>query len=241
VVSTDPRRPEIPGRGSRRAAYHAWLPRPIARAADDLGYFSVMLRTGRSSEESRVVASAMVQVTARLRFLGRFGFDRGEPRRIAANPDSAVGGRGSCQAVAGGDPSEMHGDGVRFAHGERYKATAEYLTVWRAPMPGKLSIVTRDHCWRGTLKTPLSVSSKAPSAVGSSGAGQVAARTREYRELGIDRFILSAIRIWKSAIASRNSSFRCCLSEVGDRTSPRPGTECGSVRRSSQIRLRRGG
>ncbi len=43
--------------------------RQIAQAADDLGYFGVLLPTGRSCEDSWVVASALVPLTERLRFL----------------------------------------------------------------------------------------------------------------------------------------------------------------------------
>src|SRR5476649_957115 len=41
----------------------------IARAADELGYFGVLLPTGKSCEDSWVVASAMIPLTKRLRFL----------------------------------------------------------------------------------------------------------------------------------------------------------------------------
>jgi alkanesulfonate monooxygenase len=41
----------------------------IARAADELGYFGVLLPTGKSCEDSWVVASAMAPLTQRLRFL----------------------------------------------------------------------------------------------------------------------------------------------------------------------------
>ncbi len=41
----------------------------IARAADELGYFGVLLPTGKSCEDSWVIASAMVPLTQRLRFL----------------------------------------------------------------------------------------------------------------------------------------------------------------------------
>src|SRR5258708_23373814 len=52
-------------------ARHVSLPYlgQIARAADELGYFGVLLPTGRSCEDSWVVASAMVPLTQRLRFL----------------------------------------------------------------------------------------------------------------------------------------------------------------------------
>src|ERR1051325_10453622 len=41
----------------------------IARAADELGYYGVLLPTGRSCEDSWVIASAMAPLTERLRFL----------------------------------------------------------------------------------------------------------------------------------------------------------------------------
>ncbi len=43
--------------------------RQIAQASDALGYYGVLLPTGRSCEDSWVVASALVPLTERLRFL----------------------------------------------------------------------------------------------------------------------------------------------------------------------------
>ena len=43
--------------------------RQIAQAADDLGYYGVLLPTGRSCEDSWVVASALAPLTNSLRFL----------------------------------------------------------------------------------------------------------------------------------------------------------------------------
>jgi alkanesulfonate monooxygenase len=43
--------------------------RQIAQAVDELGYFGVLLPTGRSCEDSWVIASALVPLTERLRFL----------------------------------------------------------------------------------------------------------------------------------------------------------------------------
>ena len=40
--------------------------RQIAQAADDLGYFGVLLPTGRSCEDSWVVASALAPLTTRM-------------------------------------------------------------------------------------------------------------------------------------------------------------------------------
>ncbi len=44
-------------------------PGQVARAADELGYFGVLLPTGQSCEDSWVVASSLVPLTERLRFL----------------------------------------------------------------------------------------------------------------------------------------------------------------------------
>ena len=41
----------------------------VARAADQLGYYGVLLPTGRSCEDSWVVASALARTTQKLRFL----------------------------------------------------------------------------------------------------------------------------------------------------------------------------
>jgi alkanesulfonate monooxygenase len=43
--------------------------RQVAQAADDLGYFGVLLPTGRSCEDSWVIASALAPATERLRYL----------------------------------------------------------------------------------------------------------------------------------------------------------------------------
>jgi alkanesulfonate monooxygenase len=120
----------------------------IARAADELGYFGVLLPTGRSCEDSWVIASAMVPLTQRLRFLVAVRPGLSEPTmtaRMTSTLDRLSGGRVLVNVVAGGDPEEMHGDGVWFGHGERYKATAEYLKVWRALMQGGTVDFSGDH------------------------------------------------------------------------------------------------
>jgi alkanesulfonate monooxygenase len=120
----------------------------IARAADDLGYFGVLLPTGRSCEDSWVIASAMVPLTSKLCFLVAVRPGLSEPSmtaRMAATLDRLSEGRVLVNVVTGGDPVEMHGDGVWFGHGERYKATAEYLTVWRALMQGQTVDFHGDH------------------------------------------------------------------------------------------------
>jgi alkanesulfonate monooxygenase len=69
----------------------------IARAADDLGYFGVLLPTGRSCEDSWVIASAMVPLTTKLRFLVAVRPGLSEPSmtaRMAATLDRLSEGAG---------------------------------------------------------------------------------------------------------------------------------------------------
>ena len=112
----------------------------IARAADDLGYYGVLLPTGKSCEDSWVVASAVMPMTQRLRFLVAVRPGLSEPAmtaRMAATLDRLSGGRLLVNVVAGGDPVELHGDGVWLDHAARYEATDEYLAVWRRMMQGE--------------------------------------------------------------------------------------------------------
>ena len=112
----------------------------IARAADELGYFGVLLPTGKSCEDSWVVASAMVPLTRRLRFLVAVRPGLNEPAmsaRMAATLDRLSEGRLLINVVAGGDPAELRGDGVWLDHEARYAATDEFLHIWRRLMQGE--------------------------------------------------------------------------------------------------------
>jgi alkanesulfonate monooxygenase len=153
----------------------------IAQAADELGYFGVLIPTGRSCEDSWVVASALAPMTRRLRYLVAVRPGLSEPSmtaRMAATLDRLSGGRLLVNVVAGGDPSELHGDGVWLGHEERYVATDEYLTVWRALMTGEpVSFAGRYiRCEGGKLLYPPVQSPHPPLYFGgSSGAGQAVA------------------------------------------------------------------
>lgn len=114
--------------------------RQIAQASDDLGYYGVLLPTGRSCEDSWVVASALAPLTKRLRFLVAVRPGLQEPSvaaRMAATLDRISNGRLLINVVTGGDPVELKGDGVFLAHDERYAVTDEFLTIWRGLMAGE--------------------------------------------------------------------------------------------------------
>jgi alkanesulfonate monooxygenase len=128
--------------GTTQGAREVGLPylRQIAQAADDLGYFGVLLPTGRSCEDSWIVASALAPLTERLRFLVAVRPGLQTPSvaaRMAATLDRFSDGRLLINVVTGGDPVELKGDGLFLDHAARYEITAEFLRVWRRLMAGE--------------------------------------------------------------------------------------------------------
>ena len=112
----------------------------IAQAADALGFGGVLLPTGRSCEDSWVVASALVPLTERLKFLVAVRPGLQSPSvaaRMAATLDRLSGGRLLINVVTGGDPVELEGDGLFLDHDERYRLTDEFLTIWRRLLAGE--------------------------------------------------------------------------------------------------------
>jgi alkanesulfonate monooxygenase len=121
-----------------REVNHAYLAE-IAQAADRLGYYGVLIPTGRSCEDSWVVASSLVPLTKQLRYLVAFRPGLLNPSlaaRMAATFDRISNGRLLINIVTGGDPSENTGDGIFLEHDQRYEITREFLTVWKALLSG---------------------------------------------------------------------------------------------------------
>ncbi|WP_439816890.1 FMNH2-dependent alkanesulfonate monooxygenase [Zavarzinia sp. CC-PAN008] len=120
----------------------------IAQAADELGYYGVLLPTGRSCEDSWVIASALAPLTRRLRFLVAFRPGLQPPTvaaRMAATLDRVSEGRLLINIVTGGDPAENAGDGIFLSHAERYEITREFLIAWKALMAGDTVNVDGKH------------------------------------------------------------------------------------------------
>ena len=114
--------------------------RQVAQAADSLGYYGVLLPTGRSCEDSWVTAAALASQTERLRFLVAVRPGLQSPTlaaRMTATLDRLSGGRVLINVVTGGDPVENAGDGIHLSHEERYEVTREFLTVYKALLAGE--------------------------------------------------------------------------------------------------------
>jgi alkanesulfonate monooxygenase len=111
----------------------------VAQAADRLGFEGVLIPTGRTCEDSWVLASAMAAITRRLKFLVAVRPGVTSPlfaARQAATLDRVSGGRLLVNVVIGGDSAEMAADGVFLNHDERYAQADEFLTVWNRLMAG---------------------------------------------------------------------------------------------------------
>jgi alkanesulfonate monooxygenase len=114
--------------------------RQIAQAADELGYEGVLLPTGRSCQDSWVVASALVSATERLKFLVALRPGIQSPTvaaRMTETLDRLSEGRLLLNVVTGGDPVEARGDGLFLDHDDRYRLTGEFLAIWRRLMQGE--------------------------------------------------------------------------------------------------------
>lgn len=123
-----------------RVADHAYF-KQIAIAADSLGYEGVLLPTGRSCEDSWIVAASLIDATKHLKFLVALRPGLVAPSqsaRMAATLDRLSGGRLLVNLVTGGDPDELAGDGQFLDHAARYEQSAEFIRIWR-------ELLTRSH------------------------------------------------------------------------------------------------
>ncbi|PKN14730.1 MAG: alkanesulfonate monooxygenase, partial [Deltaproteobacteria bacterium HGW-Deltaproteobacteria-24] len=106
----------------------------VAIAADTLGFDGVLIPTGRSCEDPFVVASSLINVTQKLKFLVALRPGLLQPSlaaRIASTLDRFSNGRVAFNLVAGGDKDELEGDGLFQDSDERYEAAAEFIDLWK--------------------------------------------------------------------------------------------------------------
>lgn len=112
----------------------------VAVAADTLGYDGVLLPTGRSCEDAWVVASSLMAVTQKLKFLVAIRPGLSSPGlavRMASTFDRLSNGRLLINVVTGGDQGELEADGVFADHARRYEISDEFFRIWRATMAGE--------------------------------------------------------------------------------------------------------
>lgn len=130
-----------------RAVSYAYC-KQIAQAVDELGFSGVLLPTGKSCEDAWIVASTLVPVTEKLKFLVAIRPGLMSPTlaaRMTATLDRFSRGRLLINVVTGGDPVELAGDGVFLNHDDRYGLTNDFLTIWRKELEGEEVNYEGDH------------------------------------------------------------------------------------------------
>ena len=108
----------------------------------------MLLPTGRSCEDSWVVASALAPLTKQLRFLVAVRPGLQSPTlaaRMTATLDRLSNGRLLINVVTGGDPVENGGDGIFLSHDERYEVTREFLDIYKRVLSGETVDFTGKH------------------------------------------------------------------------------------------------
>ncbi|WP_280151625.1 FMNH2-dependent alkanesulfonate monooxygenase [Piscinibacter sp. XHJ-5] len=119
-------------KGARAASFGYF--KQVAIAADSLGYEGVLIPTGRSCEDSWVLAASLIDATRDLKFLVALRPGLVQPSqsaRMAATLDRLSGGRLLVNLVTGGDAEELAGDGQFLDHAQRYAQSAEFIRIWR--------------------------------------------------------------------------------------------------------------
>lgn len=123
--------------GGRRPSF-SYL-KQVAHAVDELGFSGALLPTGHYCEDAWMVASSLVPLTERMKFIVALRpglMSPGVASRMAATFDRASNGRLIINVVTGGSQADALADGLHLDHDERYALTDEFLTVWRALMQG---------------------------------------------------------------------------------------------------------
>jgi alkanesulfonate monooxygenase len=125
-------------RGARET--NAGYLRQIAEAVDSLSYYGALLPTGRTCDDSWIVAATLIPATQRMRFLVAIRPGLMTPTataRMVATFDQLSNGRLLINVVAGGDPVELAGDGLHLKHDQRYDLTGEFLHIFRRVLAGE--------------------------------------------------------------------------------------------------------
>lgn len=120
----------------------------VAQAADTLGYYGALLPTGKSCEDSWIVASALAPLSERLRYLVAVRPGLQQPTvaaRMTATLDRLSRGRLLINVVTGGDPVENKGDGIFLSHTARYDVTREFMEVYKRLLEGETVDYAGEH------------------------------------------------------------------------------------------------
>ena len=114
-----------------RAVDHSYL-QQIAQAADKLGYGGVLIPTGRSCEDSWLVAASLIPVTQRLKFL--VALRPGIISPTVAARQAATLDRLGREVLGSIDRSKLNVNGSSLATGHPFAATGGRIVATLAKM-----------------------------------------------------------------------------------------------------------
>ncbi|HEX3812716.1 MAG TPA: LLM class flavin-dependent oxidoreductase [Mycobacteriales bacterium] len=112
----------------------------IARAADRLGFESVLTPVGTWCEDPWITTAALLRETKRLNFIVALRPDAASPTlvaQMAATYQQVSGGRLQLNVVVGSDEEEQHRFGDWLEHDRRYERAAEFLRIVRGAWSGE--------------------------------------------------------------------------------------------------------
>ena len=112
----------------------------VARAADQLGFASVLTPMGLFCEDAWVVAAALAAQTRRLKFMVALRPGLIAPplvAQMAATFQRVSGNRLLLNVVTGGDPDEQRRYGDWLDHDARYARAEEFLNILQGMWPGR--------------------------------------------------------------------------------------------------------
>lgn len=103
-------------------------------ATDTLGYDGVLIPTGRLCEDPWIVATSLLPITQKIKFLVALRPGLLQPSlaaRMTSSFDRLSNGRLAINLVVGGDSTELKGDGIYHTSEERYEAAGEFVDLWK--------------------------------------------------------------------------------------------------------------
>jgi alkanesulfonate monooxygenase len=154
----------------------------FARSAEESGIESVLLSFSRYEPDTMLVACAVGQVAAKLKFIVAYRLGLMQPTTFVQqiNTLSAlIGGRVALNVVAGSSTLEQRGYGDFLEHDERYARADEFLAVCRSFWRGDGEVDFEGRYCRvekGKLHTPFVAPDRAAPEVYVSGHSEQAQR-----------------------------------------------------------------
>ncbi|MEV3854186.1 LLM class flavin-dependent oxidoreductase [Streptomyces sp. NPDC050095] len=176
------------GAATRRPADVGYLSQ-VARAAEQVGFTSLLTPVGLGCVDPWILTSALAQHTERIGFLVAFRTGFASPTLLAQQADAFrrfTAGRLRLNIVTGGDPAEQRAYGDRLAHDQRYERTDEVMAVLRDLLDGKRVDFHGEHVRiEGAQLTDPAVEHHVPFYFGgaSAAAEKVAARRADVQLL----------------------------------------------------------